>query len=390
MKYLNLKYLHFLIVVAIIASSCNNKKNNENQQIIIKGILTKSNGLKLVLKELDVRNTLPIDSQVIGSDGSFLFSGILNNSTFLQLGCEGFDPMTLVVAPGDELTITGSPDSLLFATITGSDDSKLLQDYFKETFRNKKKSDALADVLYQSRYRSGFPRIRDSLMKVYDRVVMHQKHYVQKLIRRNPGSLASLIIINQKFGQSVIFDEVKDSVLFFMVDTALSAKHPTNKHTLQHHARMAEKARKRVEFKLALAQLQPGKPAPDFTLRDSDGNSMVLNAFKGKDVLLIFWASWDNECMKELLKLKKEINKLKKNGTEIIGVSFDYKKEMWLSAIQNTGFEWNHVSDFKYPDSPVKTVYCIENHLPVYVLIDKEGIIRARYTNAGQFLKGVE
>ena len=245
----------------------------------------------------------------------------------------------------------------------------------------------MAEKLFQSRYKSGFIYIRDSLMRVYDRIVSRQKQYVEKFIRRHPGSLASLIVLNQRFGQSVILDENKDSIFFLMVDTALATRYPENKHTLKHHQRLAEKERKRAEYRLALAQLQPGKPAPDFSMNDNTNNTLSLSSFKGKKVVLVFWASWDNKCMSQLMDAKKSLGKLINQDYEIVGISFDYKKEMWLNAITNIGMKWKHVCDFRYPDSPIKTVYCIGDKLPVYFFIDDNGVIERQVTTTEGLLE---
>lgn len=373
-------YTAALMLASLLLTLCNPKKEQNKQQVVIKGIVQKAKGLKLVLSELDVNQTLPLDSIELTSDGSFIFVRDLNQAVYLQLSIANQNPLTLVTHPGEELSIEAVSDSLVFAGITGSNDSKLLQDYFIETFKNRKKTEDLADKLFQSRYNTSFIHIRDSLMRAYDRIVSRQKQYVKKFIRKNPGSLASLIVLNQRFGQSVILDEEQDSSYFIMVDTSLAKHFPENKHTLKHHQRLADKERKRAEFRLALAQLQPGKPAPDFSMSDNTNNVLSLKSFKGKKVILVFWASWDNEGMTQLLKAKRNLEQLKKNGYEIIGVSFDYKKEMWLNAIANVGLKWKHVCDFRYPDTPIKTVYCIGDKLPVYYFIDENGLIERQAT----------
>jgi peroxiredoxin len=386
MKHSLNSILFILLAVSITVTSCKPKDETKNKRVVVKGILQRASGLRLVLSELDVNKTIALDSIELKNDGSFIFVRELTQAMFLQLSVPNQDPLTLVALPGEEVSIEATADSLVYATITGSDDSRLLQTYFIETLKNRKKTEELADKLFQSRYKPGFIYIRDSLMRVYDRIVNHQRLYVKKFIRKHPGSLSALIVLNQKFGQSVILDENKDSTYFYMVDTALAAQQPENKHTLNHHKRLAEKERKRAEYRLALSQLQPGKPAPDFAMADEANNTLSLSSFKGKKVVLVFWASWDNVAMGELLEAKKGLERLRKNGTEILGVSFDYKKEMWVNAIKNAGLKWKHVCDCKYPDSPVKTIYCIGNQLPVYFFIDEDGRIEQQITSTKALL----
>lgn len=120
------------------------------------------------------------------------------------------------------------------------------------------------------------------------------------------------------------------------------------------------------------------KVAPDFTLNDTSGNAISLSSFKGKYVLLDFWAGWCKDCRIENKNLVKEYQKYKnREDFVILSVSLDYKEDVWKKVIELDGLEWpHHVSDLKKWKSPVAKLYGVKS-IPSTFLINKEGEIIA-------------
>jgi thiol-disulfide isomerase/thioredoxin len=116
---------------------------------------------------------------------------------------------------------------------------------------------------------------------------------------------------------------------------------------------------------------------PRFSLPDKNGKPLNLAAFKGKVVLVDFWASWCIPCRKENPNLVKAYAKYHGKGLEIIGVSLDDKKDSWLAAIKADGLTWNHVSDLKGWKSAIVTDYGIKA-VPTSFLVDPDGKIIAK------------
>jgi thiol-disulfide isomerase/thioredoxin len=128
--------------------------------------------------------------------------------------------------------------------------------------------------------------------------------------------------------------------------------------------------------------LEPGSAAPAIALPDLKGNTIELASFRGKVVLIDFWATWCSPCLKEQPELAELYKKYKAsaftkgNGFEIYGVSFDTDKATWSSTIKRLNIIWTQVSDLKYWTSPVAKTYNIQV-LPFNVLIDANGTILA-------------
>jgi len=120
-----------------------------------------------------------------------------------------------------------------------------------------------------------------------------------------------------------------------------------------------------------------GETALDFSQTDTAGNMVSLAQFRGKYVLVDFWASWCGPCRRENPFLVKVFEKYKDKNFTILGVSLDEDRDDWLDAIKNDVLKWTHVSDLKGWGNEVAVKYRI-SAIPRNFLIDPEGKIIAR------------
>ena len=120
-----------------------------------------------------------------------------------------------------------------------------------------------------------------------------------------------------------------------------------------------------------------GKQAPDFTQNDTAGHPVTLSSFKGKYVLLDFWASWCGPCREENPTVVEAWHKYHDKGLEILGVSLDQKEQSWKDAIRQDHLTWTHVSDLKFWQNALVKAYGVQS-VPQNFLIDPNGRIIAR------------
>ena len=126
-----------------------------------------------------------------------------------------------------------------------------------------------------------------------------------------------------------------------------------------------------------------GTNAIDFTQADTSGNQVSLSSFKGKYVLVDFWASWCGPCRRENPNLVAAYNQFKNKNFTVLGVSLDKGKDAWLKAISDDGLTWTHVSDLKFWSNEAAQLYKISS-IPQNMLIDPAGKI------IGKNLRGEE
>ena len=132
------------------------------------------------------------------------------------------------------------------------------------------------------------------------------------------------------------------------------------------------------EEQKALAASWVGKVAPDFALPDVNGKEVRLSSFKGKYVLVDFWASWCRPCRAENPNVVSAYNQYKDKNFTVLGVSLDRPdgKADWVKAIKDDKLSWTHVSDLKFWESSVIPLYKFDG-IPFNVLIDPEGKVIA-------------
>jgi peroxiredoxin len=117
-----------------------------------------------------------------------------------------------------------------------------------------------------------------------------------------------------------------------------------------------------------------GKTLADFQQEDPDGKMVSLSSFRGKYVLVDFWASWCGPCRQENPNVVNAFNKYKNKNFTVLGISLDKTKQPWLDAIAKDGLNWTQLSDLKGWSNAVAQQFQIQS-IPQNFLIDPNGVV---------------
>ncbi|MDT8308628.1 MAG: TlpA disulfide reductase family protein [Bacteroidales bacterium] len=180
-----------------------------------------------------------------------------------------------------------------------------------------------------------------------------RKELVKQMLSKTPSSLACLFYLND-------YNIDNDSLFLERVDSALMATHPENIFVKSNHTTFQTKKTIRV-----------GKMAPDIVLLTPEGETAKLSDFRGKIVLVDFWASWCGPCRRENPNLVRIYKEYQPKGFEIFGVSTDRDRNGWLKAIKDDNITWTQVHDEKSQYGAQWGAFSI----PYTILIDREGKI---------------
>lgn len=129
------------------------------------------------------------------------------------------------------------------------------------------------------------------------------------------------------------------------------------------------------ESKYTESLLKVGTLAPDFTLTSSKNEEIKLSDYKGKYVVLDFWASWCPDCQADTPNIVNAYQQFKDKGISFIGISFDTDKTTWTNAIAKYNIEYAQVSELKkWKETKISGVYHIQ-WIPTMYLVNPEGKI---------------
>ncbi len=367
-----------VVVLVLLIVSCN---DNKGSVFTVSGSIKNQSARMIYLEESNIataQKTLK-DSARVEADGKFSFKTKTTAETIynLRLDEEAYPFVSLI---NDAASVTVDADfknEKEFYTVKGSVASQGIKDYLT------KSGEKIRSIYELHKATDGLNNINDNgvsnSLEKRNKEIKDLKTYTEQAVQEAKSSTLALFILSTYQGMAnnpnFNLDPFSNDHLLGLLNV-LANKFPERTEIVT--------IRNTVENQLSKNSIETqagnsgwvGKPAPEISLPDTEGKTIKLSSYRGKYVLVDFWASWCRPCRMENPNVVDAFNKYRNKNFTILGVSLDSKKEAWQNAIVVDNLNWTHISDLKQWSSEVVPLYGIQG-IPFNVLVDPTGKVVA-------------
>ena len=364
------KNLITISVAALMAAACSSPHTStlEGQ---IEGLENRT--ISLSVNNAYPRGVVRRDTLQVGKDGKFSYTlqdscyreiMIIEHMTEEEIKSRMMPlMMSVVMLPGDKITATGTRENYTMASKGFYDDKAIVTDMMKGIWDERKQT----EEQIEERKRNGEDKAAlDAEFQAYYNTWRTKKNSIEfDFIKANPNS-------NYSYYMAVLFNDSLKNEAMELLSEKVKRGH-IKSYDEQVAQMMKDAAERRKAIDAAKAKLDPGMPAPDFTLNDLNGKPLSLSSLQGKYVVLDFWGSWCIWCLDGIPKMKDYYKKYSRK-MEVLGIACRDTHDAWKKAVEVNALPWKNVINNEKGGINVSSIYAISGY-PTKVIIDPKGNI---------------
>jgi peroxiredoxin len=358
------KHLLFLLIAISGLAAC----GGSNPRFTIIGNINGLPQQTVMLEQLNANDVIIIvDSQRSNADGHFELSGVAPEPGLYRLRFYPNKYLLLSVDKGN-MKVAAQWANLENYTVAGSAASENLRNFIAAIREHLCDFNTMSVVIDTLRSK-GNDSILTTAKKDFQDMREHFTQFVERYADTTPYEPNAIFAAR-------ILNPSSEANYLSAFNQSLGRRFPATKLSKDFAEYYSDVAVKKQPLRQN-ASAESGAMAPEVSLPGTDGKIITLSSFRGKYVLLDFWASWCGPCRGENPNVVAAYERFKDKNFTILGVSLDNKKEAWEKAIKDDGLVWTQVSDLKGWSSAAAALYAVQS-IPTNFLIDPKGKIIAR------------